>query len=80
VTGTHRHDRRLAAGAALDDLAPREQARWARLESACEVCRSLEQEIGALLEDLALAAPRRMPPPAVLDRIRATIAAEADPR
>lgn len=77
MTGPHRHDESLAAGAALGDLAPREQTRWARLRDACPVCRGLETELDGVLAELALVAPPHVPPPSVLDGIRAAICAEA---
>jgi hypothetical protein len=78
MTAPHRHNRSLAAGAALGDLAPQEQARWAGLQASCAECRSLEREVGGVLAELALVAPVQMPPPALLEGIRAAIHAEAD--
>ena len=80
--GPHRHHhlRSLAAGAALGDLAPREQARWAGLREACAECRSLEREVDSVLAELALAAPVHLPPPSLLDGIRAAIHAEGERR
>jgi anti-sigma factor ChrR (cupin superfamily) len=76
MTGEHRHDEFLAAGAALGDLGPQEQARWAAQRRACPACRSLESELDGVLAELALAVPPLMPPPSVLDRIRTAIRAE----
>jgi hypothetical protein len=73
----HRHDAGLAAGAALGDLAPRERVHWARLRTACPACRALEAELDDVLEELALAAPARLPPRTVLDGIRAAIRTQA---
>jgi hypothetical protein len=67
----------LAAGAALDDLAPGERAAYATHRAGCDECRRLEAELDVVLEDLALAVPRRMPPPSVLAGIRQAIRADA---
>ena len=75
----HRHDGRLAAGAALGDLAPRELARWSGLRERCPDCRRLETELHGVLAELALAAPMHLPPPSVLHGIRAAIRSGADP-
>lgn len=72
----HRHDGALAAGAALDDLAPPEAARWAGIRDTCPVCRGLEAEFDAVLGELALATPQQVPPPGGLAGIRAAIRAE----
>ncbi len=78
MSRAHRHDRSLAAGAALGDLAPQEQARWAGLRETCPECRLLERDVDRVLAELALAAPSHLPPPSVLDGIRAAIHAEGD--
>ena len=79
MTRGHRHGGDLAAGAALADLTPRELARWARRRAACPACRALEAELDGVLAELALAASPRLPPPSVLDGIRAEIRAQAEP-
>lgn len=74
----HRHDRGLAAGAALGDLAPQEQARWTGLRESCAECRSLERDVDGVLAELALVAPVHLPPASLLDGIRAAIHAESE--
>jgi len=76
MTRGHRHGGALAAGAALGDLAPQEQARWAGLRERCLACRGLQAELDDVLAALALVAPVHLPPPSVLDGIRAAIHAE----
>ncbi len=66
----------LAAGAVLGDLDPDEQARYDTHRAACDACRSLEVELDHVLADLALVVPERVPPPDLLDGIRAAIAAD----
>jgi hypothetical protein len=66
----------LAAGAVLGDLTPEEQAEYDAHRATCIPCRTLEVELDHVLADLALAAPDRMPPPDLLDGIRAAIAAD----
>jgi len=78
VTRAHGHSGALAAGAALDDLAPQERARWAGLRERCPQCRDLETDLDHVLAALALAAPVHLPPPSVLDGIRAAIRAGGD--
>ncbi len=82
MTREHRHVGALAAGAALGDLAPKEQARWAGLHERCAGCRAVGREMDAIVAELALAVPQRLPPrlppPALLDRIRAAIRAQVD--
>jgi len=68
--------RRLAAGAALDDLGPRERARYARHRGSCAACRRDEAEVDRLLADLSLVAPARVPPASLLAAIRSAIRAE----
>jgi hypothetical protein len=75
---THEAYRRLAAAAALGDLEPRERARWERHRATCPDCRALEAQLGDVLSELALSAPGRVPPPSLLDGIRAAIHADAD--
>lgn len=74
----HRHAPDLAAGAALGDLASSEQARWDGLRESCPECRALEREVDGVLAELALVAPAHLPPPSLLDGIRAAIHAEGD--
>ncbi len=74
---THGQARRLAAGSVLEDLAPLERARYARHRAGCADCRRLEVELDAVMAELSLAAPNRVPPPALLDGIRAAIRADA---
>ena len=68
----------LAAGAALDDLAPGERLAYEAHRAACPACRRLEAELAGVLADLALAAPGRVPPASLLAGIRQAIHAEAD--
>jgi anti-sigma factor ChrR (cupin superfamily) len=68
--------RRLAAGAALGDLGPGEQQRYAAHRVACPACRGDEAAIGALLADLSPIAPPHAPPASVLAGIRSTIRSE----
>ena len=74
---THDVSRLLTAGAALGDL----DADEVRLETAhagaCPDCRALKVELLDVMADLALLAPARVPPAALLDRIRGAIR-EAD--
>lgn len=77
---THAAGRRLAAGAALGDLAPGERVEWVRHRATCAACAALEAELGSVLSDLALAAPGRVPPPSVLQGIRSTILADGRAR
>jgi hypothetical protein len=65
----------LAAGAALEDLDPAEVAAWAAHRSGCAECRNLEDDLSAVLEDLALVVPERIPPPDLLDAVRRSIRA-----
>jgi hypothetical protein len=74
----HPHSGGLAAGAVLGDLAGREQDRWAGLRERCPQCQVLERDLDRVLADLALAVPRHLPPPSVLEGIRAAIHAHAD--
>ena len=64
---------RLAAGAALDDLVRAELALFLRHRAVCARCRATETQLRSVLVDLALSAPSRVPPPAVLDGIRSAI-------
>ncbi len=70
----------LPAGAALDDLAPDERARYEVHRRTCADCRDLELELGQVMADLALAAPERVPPPDLLLGIRRALATEPDPK
>ena len=69
-------ERLLAAGAALDDLAPDERAAYERHAAGCTACRGLEGELAAVLADLALVVEERQPPADLLTGIRHAIAAE----
>ena len=64
---------RLAAGAALDDLSPAELARYTRHQALCPTCRRAAAALHAVVAELALAAPSRVPPTSVLDGIRSAI-------
>jgi anti-sigma factor RsiW len=68
----------LAAGAALGDLDPAERAAYEAHRAACGACRRLEAELGAVVADLALVPPGRVPPPLVLAGIRQAISAGGD--
>jgi hypothetical protein len=70
-------ERRLAAGAALGDLGPREARRYASHRDACPACRGDEAAIDGLLADLSLVVPARVPPASVLAGIRRAIRSEA---
>lgn len=63
----------LAAGAALEDLAPDEWREYEAHRRTCAECARLEIELDQVLADLALALPERMPPPDLLDGIRRAI-------
>lgn len=67
----------LAAGAVLEDLEPVEQRAYHAHRAACGECRRLEGELAAVLADLALTVPERMPPPDLLAGIRVAIHADA---
>jgi anti-sigma factor RsiW len=69
--------RLLAAGAVLDDLEPEERAAYAAHRAACGACERLERELDAVLADLALAVPERVPPPGLLGDIRRILAGES---
>ena len=69
-------ERLLAAGAALDDLAPDERAAYEQHAAGCAACRGLEGELAAVLADLALVVEERQPPADLLTGIRHAIAAE----
>jgi hypothetical protein len=60
----------LAAGAALDDLAPDERSAYDAHRRGCPDCPMLEDELSSLLVDLSLLAPERVPPPALFAGIR----------
>ena len=66
----------LAAGAALDDLEPDEQAAYDAHRAGCAACAVAEDELALVLSDLALVVPERLPPPDLLAGIRLAIDAE----
>jgi hypothetical protein len=66
----------LAAGAALDDLEPDEQAVYESHRAGCAACGVAEDELAVVLSDLALVVPERVPPPDLLAGIRRAIEAE----
>lgn len=68
--------RRLAAGAALEDLAPDEWREFHAHRRTCAECARLEIELDHVLADLALVVPDRVPPPDLFEGIRRAIAAE----
>jgi len=74
----HRTYRELAAGAALDDLDPRERASLDAHLSACAACRTDARELVDTAGLLALAVPRREPPASLRGRILAAVAASED--
>jgi hypothetical protein len=63
----------LAAGAALEDLAPEEWREYEAHRRSCGVCGRLEVDLDRVLADLALIVPERMPPPDLFDGIRRAI-------
>ena len=63
----------LAAGAALEDLEPDKAAAWLTHREGCTECRDLENDLTLVLEDLALVAPERIPPPYLLEAVRRSI-------
>lgn len=71
-----RHDdaQLLAAGAVLGDL---DAAEWRErgADLACAGCASLESELRGVVADLALLAPRRVPPATLLADIKAAVRA-----
>lgn len=69
----------LAAGAALEDLAPDEWREYEAHRRTCAECARLEVELDQVLADLALVLPERMPPPDLLDGIRRAIGSGAIP-
>lgn len=73
---THDDHRLLTAGAALGDLDPDEWPAAVEHQAACGDCARLSVELRASLTDLALLAPRRMPPPALAADILAAIRAD----
>jgi hypothetical protein len=74
---THDASRLLTAGAALGDLDADEQLAEAAHAAACPDCRALHAELLGVLADLALLAPARVPPAALLSRVRAAVHDEA---
>lgn len=75
----HESYRLLAAGAALDDLAPDERRLYEAHDGICPDCRELEDDLGGILVDLALAGPERMPPPSLLPGILRALPRDVDP-
>ena len=73
----HDVSRLLTAGAALGDLDADEVRIEAAHAAACPDCRALKVELLDVMADLALLAPARVPPAALLGRIRGAIR-EAD--
>ena len=69
--------RMLAAGAVLEDLDPAERRAYDTHRAGCPDCRSLEVELDAVLADLALIVPERIPPPDLLAGIRRAISSDA---
>ena len=64
----------LAAGAALDDLAPDEQAAYDAHRAGCHACARVAAELEEVVADLALLTAGRTPPPRLLADIRRAIA------
>ncbi len=73
----HTSQHLLAAGAALEDLDPAEDAAWDAHRAGCATCRSLAGDLTMVLVDLVLVVPERVPPPALLDAVRHAIRAGA---
>lgn len=69
----------LAAGAALDDLAPDERAAYDAHRQGCRTCAVAADELEIVLADLALVVPERTPPADLLAGIRLAIDAERRP-
>lgn len=69
--------RMLAAGAVLEDLDPAERHAYDTHRAGCPDCRSLEVDLDAVLADLALIVPERIPPPDLLAGIRRAISSDA---
>lgn len=74
----HRAYRELAAGAALDDLDPRERASLDAHLSTCPPCRTDARALVDTAGLLALAVPRREPPASLRGAVLAAIAASED--
>ena len=74
--GDHQEYEVLAAGWALHALEPNEEERFARHLADCEVCLRSTAELADTLGELAYATPAVEPPPELLDRLRAAVAAE----
>jgi hypothetical protein len=68
----------LAAGWALHALEPDDEGRFAAHLAGCEACRRTTAELADTVGELAYAAPAVEPPPALLERLRAAVAAEED--
>lgn len=72
----HEAELLLAAGAALDDLAPDERAAYDAHRQGCRVCAVAADELELVLADLALTVAERIPPADLFAGIRLAIAAE----
>jgi hypothetical protein len=72
----HEADLMLAAGAALDDLAPDERQAYDAHREGCPACAVAADELELVLADLALVVPERTPPADLFAGIRLAIAAE----
>ncbi|MDQ1677545.1 MAG: hypothetical protein QOC93_2689 [Actinomycetota bacterium] len=70
----------LAAGWALHALEPDDEERFAAHLAGCAECRQTTAELADTIGELAYAAPAVEPPPELLDRLRAAVAAEEAPR
>lgn len=77
--GDHQEYEVLAAGWALHALEPHDEERFARHLAGCDVCRRATAELEETLGELAYAAPVAEPPPEMLDRLRAAVAADDAP-
>jgi hypothetical protein len=69
----HGNLRQLAAGAALDDLDPRERADLDAHLATCRSCQALAAELDGVLADLALVAPEVRPPASLKGDVLAAI-------
>jgi anti-sigma-K factor RskA len=66
----------LAAGWALHALEPDDEALFAAHLAGCEDCRRTTAELADTVGELAYAAPAVEPPPELLERLRAAVAAD----
>ncbi|MCW2569109.1 MAG: putative transrane anti-sigma factor [Mycobacterium sp.] len=66
----------LAAGWSLHALEPDDEERFAAHLAECETCRRTVAELADTIGELAYAAPAVEPPPELLERLRAAVAAE----